>query len=50
MCIRDSYLVERPDHKVLYYGTDTGYYLPETVKYLAGRHIDILITECTRCV
>ncbi len=42
-----NYLVERPDHKVLYYGTDTGYYLPETVKYLAGRHIDILITECT---
>lgn len=42
-----NYLLTGPDGKTLYYGLDTGWYLPETLQALAGRHIDVLITECT---
>lgn len=34
--------------ETIYYGVDTGYYLEETFEALRGRHVDILISECTR--
>ena len=42
-----NYLIRLADGTTLYYGTDTGKYEAETLDYLAGVHIDILISECT---
>ncbi len=42
-----NYLLALPDGRSLYYAVDTGYYLDETFDALAGRGIDILVSECT---
>lgn len=42
-----NYLVELPDGRTLYYGVDTGSYLPETLAALENRRVDILVSECT---
>ncbi len=42
-----NYLLTSAKGKTLYYGLDTGWYLPDTFQALAGRHIDIFVTECT---
>ena len=42
-----NYLLTLEDHRVLYYGVDTGRYLPETLDALRGTHLDIWISECT---
>ncbi|MFR7478985.1 MAG: hypothetical protein ACLUUJ_09135, partial [Acutalibacteraceae bacterium] len=42
-----NYLLTDANGKTLYYGLDTGWYLPDTFQALKGRHLDILITECT---
>lgn len=42
-----NYLITMPDGKSLYYGCDTGKYEPETLEYLRGRKIDVLVSECT---
>jgi len=41
------YLLELPDGRTLFYGLDTGVYLPETLEALRGHHIDIFISENT---
>ena len=41
------YLVELPDGRNLFYGLDTGVYLPETIEALQKHHIDIFISENT---
>lgn len=42
-----NYLITRQDGTKLYYGTDTGAYEEDTLAYLAGKQLDILISECT---
>lgn len=42
-----NYLLRLPDGKTLYYGLDTGWYLPETLQALSGIELDYLISECT---
>ncbi|NOU69162.1 hypothetical protein GC096_34675 [Paenibacillus sp. LMG 31461] len=42
-----NYLIEQPDGQKLYYGVDTGWYLPETFKQLENASLDVLISECT---
>lgn len=42
-----NYLLELPDGRTLYYGLDTGWYLPETFEALRGRALDLLVSECT---
>jgi phosphoribosyl 1,2-cyclic phosphate phosphodiesterase len=42
-----NYLVTMPHGKTLLYGCDTGFYKEETWAYLAGKHVDTLILECT---
>lgn len=42
-----NYLLTLADGRMLYYGVDTGWYLEETLEALAGRQLDILISECT---
>lgn len=42
-----NYLIERPDGKKIYYGVDTGWYLPETFRALENASLDVLISECT---
>lgn len=41
------YLVKLPDGRTLFYGLDSGPYLPETIEALKNYHIDIFITECS---
>jgi phosphoribosyl 1,2-cyclic phosphate phosphodiesterase len=41
------YLFTLPEGKKLLYALDTGYYLEDTWEYLAGKHADILVMECT---
>lgn len=42
-----NYFITLKNGHTMYYGLDTGYYLEETFEALKGRHIDILISECT---
>lgn len=42
-----NYLFEDAEGKTLYYGTDTGYYFPETIDFLKDHPVNTLITECT---
>lgn len=42
-----NYLVQYPNGKKIYYGVDTGWYLPETFDGLANQQLDILVSECT---
>ena len=42
-----NYLFQLPEGDVLYYGTDTGYYFPDTINFLKEYQINQLITECT---
>jgi phosphoribosyl 1,2-cyclic phosphate phosphodiesterase len=42
-----NYLIRLPDGRRLLYAVDTGYYLEETWKFLRGRHVEILIMDCT---
>ncbi len=42
-----NYLFEDEQGKTLYYGTDTGYYFPETIDFLKDHPVNTLITECT---
>lgn len=42
-----NYLLRLPDGKMLYYGLDTGWYLPETLQALRGKELHYLISECT---
>ncbi len=42
-----NYLLTLPDGKVMYYGTDTGNYEEDTMKYLSNVKLDIWISECT---
>lgn len=42
-----NYLVAMPHGKRLLYACDTGYYQDDTWEYLAGKHVDTLILECT---
>lgn len=42
-----NFLIILPDGKVMYYGLDSGYYLDETLAYLTGKRLDLLISECT---
>jgi len=42
-----NYLIELADGRRMYYGVDTGWYLPETFDYLKDCRLDILISECT---
>ncbi len=41
------YLIVLPDGRTLFYGLDSGPYLPETLKALKEYHIDIFISEAT---
>lgn len=41
------YLVQLPDGRKLFYGLDSGEYLPETVEALKDHQIDIYISEAT---
>ncbi len=42
-----NYLVGMPHGKTLLYACDTGFYQEETWEYLAGKHVDVLVLECT---
>ncbi|WP_082595324.1 MBL fold metallo-hydrolase [Paenibacillus sp. Soil750] len=42
-----NYLIQNEDGQKLYYGVDTGWYLPETFKELENASLDVLISECT---
>ncbi len=42
-----NYLIQMPDGRKLYYGVDTGWYLPETFQLLQNASLDVLISECT---
>lgn len=44
------YLIELPNGKKLFYGLDSGPYLPETIDALKEHHIDYFISEVTRGV
>lgn len=41
-----NFLIEN-NGKTLFYGLDSGYFLPETVSALVGKRLDVIITECT---
>lgn len=41
------YLIELPDGRTLFYGLDSGPYLPETIEALKGYTIDLFISEGT---
>ncbi|MBR3873248.1 MAG: MBL fold metallo-hydrolase [Clostridia bacterium] len=41
------YLIELPDGRSLFYGLDSGCYLPETIEALKDHRIDLFISECT---
>ena len=41
------YLIELPDGRSLFYGLDSGCYLPETIEALKDYRIDLFISECT---
>ena len=41
------YLVELPDKRTLFYGLDSGAYLPETINALSKVKVDIFISEAT---
>ena len=41
------YLIELPDGRSLFYGLDSGSYLPETIEALKDYRIDLFISECT---
>lgn len=42
-----NFLIENIEHKIIYYGTDTGYYYTETIDFLKNYRIHTFITECT---
>lgn len=42
-----NYLVKLENGKKVYYGVDTGWYLPETFAALEQAALDVLISECT---
>ena len=42
-----NYLLTTPVGRKLLYALDTGYYKEETWEYLRGRHVDVLIMDCT---
>ncbi|NQX61325.1 MBL fold metallo-hydrolase [Paenibacillus qinlingensis] len=42
-----NYLIQQPDGQKIYYGVDSGWYLPETFKELENASLDVLISECT---
>lgn len=42
-----NYLIRYPDGRTLYYGVDTGWYLPETMRALENASLDVLVSECT---
>ena len=42
-----NYLFRFPDGRHLLYALDTGWYPEETWSFLRGRHVDILILDCT---
>jgi phosphoribosyl 1,2-cyclic phosphate phosphodiesterase len=42
-----NYLLRLQDGRKLYYGVDTGWYLPETFRALENAALDVLISECT---
>ncbi|RTE10725.1 MBL fold metallo-hydrolase [Paenibacillus whitsoniae] len=42
-----NYLIRKQDGQKLYYGVDTGWYFPETLKQLENVVLDVLISECT---
>lgn len=42
-----NFLITLPNGQTMYYGLDSGYYRDDTFAYLAGKHLDLLISECT---
>lgn len=42
-----NYVIDLADGRRMYYALDSGYYSDETFEYLKGKHLDILIGECT---
>ena len=42
-----NYLITLKDGRTLFYGLDTGWYLPETIQALSQYQVDIMISECT---
>lgn len=42
-----NFLIGLPDGRTMYYAVDTGYFKEETFTYLQGRHLDMLVMECT---
>ncbi|OAS14749.1 MBL fold metallo-hydrolase [Paenibacillus oryzisoli] len=42
-----NYLIQQLDGTKLFYGVDTGWYLPDAFKELENTSLDVLISECT---